>query len=204
NIVHSDLKPANFLLVRGILKLIDFGIAKSIPNDTTNIHRDYQTGTLNYMSPEAYAASDTHTMNSRNSDIKYKLGRASDIWSLGCILYQIIYGKPPFADIPVIRKFQCIPDPKFEISYPTTSPFIEGGVVEESAINVLKKCLDRDPKKRSTINELLQHEFLGAGETRKLMEVRKVVNKVKNMPVEAGKASGLLKEMVNTLERIVQ
>lgn len=52
-IVHGDLKPANFVFVNGTLKLIDFGIAKAIQNDTTNIVRDSQIGTLNYISPEA-------------------------------------------------------------------------------------------------------------------------------------------------------
>lgn len=41
-IVHSDLKPANFIVKAGNLKLIDFGIAKTIPSDTTNIHREQQ------------------------------------------------------------------------------------------------------------------------------------------------------------------
>jgi hypothetical protein len=53
-IIHSDLKPANFLFVRGALKLIDFGIAKAIQSDDTmHIYRESQIGTLNYMSPEA-------------------------------------------------------------------------------------------------------------------------------------------------------
>lgn len=51
--MHSDLKPANFLVVEGQLKLIDFGIAKAIQSDTTSIARENQVGTLNYMSPEA-------------------------------------------------------------------------------------------------------------------------------------------------------
>ncbi|KAJ3050485.1 Dual-specificity kinase, spindle pole body (SPB) duplication and spindle checkpoint function, partial [Rhizoclosmatium hyalinum] len=66
-IVHSDLKPANFLIVEGKLKLIDFGIAKSIPSDTTNIQRDYQTGTLNYMAPEAIMFTES---NSKGQHLK--------------------------------------------------------------------------------------------------------------------------------------
>jgi len=53
SIVHSDLKPANFVVVKGRVKLIDFGISKAIAADTTNIGRDQQIGTANYMPPEA-------------------------------------------------------------------------------------------------------------------------------------------------------
>lgn len=42
NVVHTDLKPANFVLVQGRLKIIDFGIAKAVANDTVNIQRDQQ------------------------------------------------------------------------------------------------------------------------------------------------------------------
>lgn len=52
-VIHADLKPANFLLVCGQLKLIDFGIASAISSDATSVVRAQATGTYSYISPEA-------------------------------------------------------------------------------------------------------------------------------------------------------
>merc|ERR1719183_3496520 len=106
-VVHCDLKPGNFVLVDGRLKVIDFGIAKGISNDTTNISRDTSVGTLSYMAPEAVKQGG-----------QLKLGRSSDIWSLGIILYQMVYSHPPFAHLDPYQRAVLLNDPNLKITFP--------------------------------------------------------------------------------------
>lgn len=152
-IVHCDLKPANFLLVGGTLKLIDFGISKAIMNDTTNIVRENQVGTVNYMSPEALQESNSPTEEARG---RIKIGRASDVWSLGCILYEMVYGRPPFAAFSLIQRLQKILDPAYEIDFaPLTA-----ALSDPFLLPVIQGCLLRNSKRRLTLEQLLTHPFL--------------------------------------------
>jgi TolB-like protein len=94
-IVHRDIKPDNVMVRRdGYVKVLDFGIAKLMlqasavePNAPAETHQQTTAGavfgTLAYMSPEQARG--------------FPVDARSDVWSLGCLLYEMVAGRPPFA-----------------------------------------------------------------------------------------------------------
>src|SRR5271168_753696 len=83
DIIHRDLKPENILINKTLVKICDFGLAKKLP-PFKNKDNSYQICTLCYKPPELFS-----------SDNK-KYTNAVDVWSIGCLLYEIISGKPIF------------------------------------------------------------------------------------------------------------
>jgi len=162
-IVHSDLKPVNFILVKNEIKLIDFGIASSIDPNRTSIVRDYQIGTINYMSPESLRnrASDASFRlvnnnldeNNQQKRTVIKYNSKSDIWSLGCILYNLVYGKPPFDKYTdILSKIQAITNPHHSIDFPEIS--------NRHLLNCIRSCLRYHPADRPSAQELLNDQYL--------------------------------------------
>ncbi|KAK6987059.1 dual specificity protein kinase Ttk, partial [Biomphalaria glabrata] len=145
-VIHSDLKPANFLLISGKVKLIDFGIANAIQNDCTSIIKEEKVGTPSYMSPESLMEINGIAQP------KFKIGRKSDVWSLGCILYQMVYGHTPFQYLTMREKLAAIVNTNYSISFPDTG--------SPALTDILKKCLTRDVSLRPTTDEILNHPYL--------------------------------------------
>ena len=84
--VHRDIKPSNILLAHGHAVVADFGIARAVEPETADhdlTRTGIAVGTAAYMSPEQSAGEDVD-------------GR-SDVYSLGCVLYEMLAGKPPFS-----------------------------------------------------------------------------------------------------------
>ncbi|XP_018398321.1 PREDICTED: mitogen-activated protein kinase kinase kinase 4 [Cyphomyrmex costatus] len=142
-IVHRDIKTANIFLTDegNSLKLGDFGSAVQIKAHTT-MPGELQgfVGTQAYMAPEVF-------MKSESSGH----GRAVDIWSVGCCIIEMASGRRPWSDY----------DSNYQIMFKVgmgETPALPKNLSAEG-IDLVKKCLQHDPKKRSTASNLLAHPF---------------------------------------------
>ena len=93
-VIHRDIKGANILTTKqGLVKLADFGVATR----TTSLHESSVVGTPYWMAPEVIELSGATT--------------ASDIWSLGCTVIELLDGKPPYHKLqPMHALFRIVND----------------------------------------------------------------------------------------------
>lgn len=159
DVVHSDIKPANFVSINGVLKIVDFGIAHGLPDDTINVYIDNLAGTPNYMAPETLKVLSRGSVPSKAatepvSSRLVRFGKPSDMWSLGCVLHLMVYGRQLFAHIRGLApKLLAIADPSYEIEL--ESHGLGAVRVPEPILRTMQACLVRDPAARPTAAGLL-------------------------------------------------
>lgn len=152
-IIHRDLKPENLLLDdAGHIKITDFGTAKildlpkeptkfgnvSVGSNTDGSETDRAVsfvGTAEYVSPEL--------LTDKNAC------KASDLWAFGCIVYQLLAGRPPFKAANEYQTFQKIVN--LDYTFPEGFPAI--------ARDLITKLLVLDPAERLSIDGIKRHAF---------------------------------------------
>ncbi|XP_072197896.1 serine/threonine-protein kinase 36 [Excalfactoria chinensis] len=134
-ILHRDMKPQNILLGKdGVIKLCDFGFARAM-----SIHTMVLTsikGTPLYMSPEL--------VEERPYD------HTADLWSVGCILYELFTGTPPFYTSSIFQLVSLIV--KDPVKWPKA--------ISPTFKSFLQGLLMKDPRQRLSWPELLSHPFV--------------------------------------------
>eukprot|EP01023_Acetabularia_acetabulum_P041022 TRINITY_DN3985_c0_g1_i1.p2 TRINITY_DN3985_c0_g1~~TRINITY_DN3985_c0_g1_i1.p2 ORF type:complete len:344 (-),score=50.29 TRINITY_DN3985_c0_g1_i1:1152-2183(-) len=134
NVIHRDLKPENVLVDNeGQLKLADFGWAVH-----SKKRRQTTCGTLDYLAPEMVSKQDYST--------------GIDIWMLGVMMWEFLYGNPPFEK-------EREPDTQEAIKA-CQLLFPKNPTVSEQAKDLLRKILVRDGSERLPLKEVLCHPFI--------------------------------------------
>ncbi|GAB2266242.1 hypothetical protein Dimus_001262 [Dionaea muscipula] len=140
-IIYCDLKPSNILLdENGHIKLCDFGLARKVSDiseATSCSLPQAKRGTPSYMAPELFQDGGVHSY-------------ASDLWALGCVLYECYTGRPPFLGKEFTQLAKSI------ISDPV--PPLPGNP-SHSLVNLINSLLVKNPAERIQWPELCAHAF---------------------------------------------
>lgn len=133
-VIHRDIKGANILTTKqGLVKLADFGVASR----TTGLHESSVVGTPYWMAPEVIELTGATT--------------ASDIWSLGCTVIELLDGKPPYHTLqPMPALFRIVND--------DNPPLPQGA--SPVVLDFLMQCFQKDPNLRVSAKKLLKHPWI--------------------------------------------
>ncbi|XP_023947816.2 serine/threonine-protein kinase PLK4 [Bicyclus anynana] len=135
NIIHRDLSLNNLLLTKDLnVKIADFGLATQL-NGPDEKHVT-MCGTPNYISPEV-ASRELH-------------GLPADVWGLGCMLYTLLVGSPPFHTKHVKTTLNKVINADYKIP----------AELSIQAQDLLQKLLCKDPSRRITLKGIMEHPFL--------------------------------------------
>lgn len=152
-VLHRDLKPSNIMVVGGLaslgMKVTDFGIAKMTEEefveaaeggDATLTTSKTVVGALPYMAPEAIETPRDVTL-------------AADIWSLGALAYELVYGKKPFGTgLIAVRNITAGKPPDYNA--PDSGQQFAPALIQLQGL--IQACLQHDPPKRPTAAALAQ------------------------------------------------
>jgi 3-phosphoinositide dependent protein kinase-1 len=190
SIPHRDIKPDNVIITSDgtKIKLIDFG-SSCILNDLTNEKKyeeiikkeksqkkifKYFIGTPGFIAPEC--------IHNKFADTR------SDYWSLGCLLYNLLTGFPPFLGENTFDKLEKASDGKF--IYPN-------GILSEDAIDLINKLIVVDADKRLNIDQILSHPFL-----KKEYEDKNFLNKIPSVSKEDEEFYNIRINLVKKYEKV--